>query len=154
SLLDPRAQATLTALEELFEAQYAINRERPPGRGPALGRYANDRCYGGGAWFLAPLAAAEFYFRLAQSLRSGAKMASVPENARFRQRLGAADPAVDGERLARLAGARGDGIMGTVRACTRERGALSEQFDQTTGAQTSAKHLRWSAAAFTSAAAS
>jgi glucoamylase len=154
SLLDPRAQATLTALEELFEAQYAINRERPPGRGPALGRYANDRYYGGGAWFLATLAAAEFYFRLAQALRSGAKMAFVPENARFRQRLGAAEPAVDGEQPARLAVARGDAIMRTVRAYTPQSGALSEQFDQTTGAQTSAKHLSWSYAAFITAAAS
>src|SRR5262249_35802785 len=60
-VLDPKVQATLTALEELFEAEYPINRERPPGRGPALGRYANDRYYGGGAWFLSTLAAAEFY---------------------------------------------------------------------------------------------
>jgi len=55
SVLDPRAQATLGALEELFEARYAINRERPPDRGAALGRYADDRYYGGGAWFLTTL---------------------------------------------------------------------------------------------------
>jgi glucoamylase len=154
SVLDPRAQATLTTLEELFEAQYAINRERPPGHGPALGRYANDHYYGGGAWFLATLAAAEFYFGLAQALRSGAKMAFVPENSRFRQRLGASPPADDGAQLARLAVARGDAIMRTVRAYTPESGALSEQFDRTTGAQTSAKHLSWSYAAFITAAAS
>ena len=40
SVLDPRAQATLTALEELFEAEYAINRERPPGQAAAMGRYS------------------------------------------------------------------------------------------------------------------
>jgi len=154
SVLDPRAQATLTALEELFEAQYAINRERPPECGPAMGRYAQDRYYSGGAWYLATLAAAEFYFRLAYALRSGAQLIRVAENARFRRRLGAAESTVDGEELARLAVERGDSIMRTVRAFTPPGGELSEQFDQTTGVQTSAKHLSWSYAAFITAAAS
>ncbi len=154
SVLDPKAQATLAALEELFEALYAINRERPPGRGPAMGRYADDRYYGGGAWFLATLAAAEFYFKLAQALRSGATIAIVPANSRFRQRLGAAEPVAGGKELALLAVRRGDAIMRTVRAFTPAEGDLSEQFDRTTGAQTSAKHLTWSYAAFLTAAVS
>jgi glucoamylase len=153
-VLDPRTQATLTALEELFEAQYAINRERPPGRGPALGRYASDHYYGGGAWFLATLAAAEFYFRLAHSLRSGAHLPVVPANSRFRLRLGAAEAVPGSAAWARLAIERGDAIMRTVQAFTPGTGELSEQFDRTTGAQTSAKHLSWSYAAFITAAAS
>jgi glucoamylase len=44
--------------------------------------------------------------------------------------------------------------MRTVQAFTPGSGELSEQFDQTTGAQTSAKHLSWSYAAFITAAAS
>jgi glucoamylase len=154
SVLDPKAQATLTALEELFEAQYAINRERPPERGPAMGRYAQDRYYSGGAWYLATLAAAEFYFRLACALRSGAQMTCGAENARFRRRLGAAESTADGEELAALAVERGDAIMRTVRVFTPPGGELSEQFDHTTGAQSSAKHLSWSYAAFITAAAS
>ena len=154
SVLDPRAQATLTALEELFEAQYAINRERPAGRGPAIGRYADDHYYGGGAWYLATLAAAEFYFRLAHLLRSGASLVSVAANAKFRQRLGASGAARQGGDPARLAIERGDAIMRTVQAFTPESGDLSEQFDQTTGVQTSAKHLSWSYAALITAAAS
>ena len=70
SVLDPRAQATLTALEDLFDAEYPINRRRPPERGPAMGRYASDLYYGGNPWYLATLAAAEFYFRLAAALLS------------------------------------------------------------------------------------
>ena len=151
SVLDPRAQATLGALEELFEARYAINRERPPDRGAALGRYADDRYYGGGAWFLTTLAAAEFYFRLAHALRAGARVPSAAANTRFRQRLGTTELA--GERAAVLAVERGDAIMRTVQAFTPESGDLSEQFDQGTGAQTSAKHLSWSYAAFITAAA-
>jgi glucoamylase len=118
-----------------------------------MGRYAHDRYYSGGAWYLATLAAAEFYFRLAQALGSGAGMAVVPANARFRQRLGATEPVADGAELARLALERGDAIMRTVQAFTPESGELSEQFDQTTGAQTSAKHLSWSYAAFITTAA-
>ena len=152
-VLDPRTQATLTALEEQCEAQYAINRARPPDRGPALGRYPSDHYYGGGAWFLATLAAAEFYFRLAGSLRRGAQLAVVPANARFRQRLGVAE-AAGSEEWAHRALERGAAIMRTVQAFTPETGELSEQFDRTTGAQTSAKHLSWSYAAFITAAAS
>ncbi len=153
SVLDPRVQATLTALEELFEAQYAINRSVAPDRGPALGRYAADRYFGGGPWYLATLAAAEFYFRLASALACGAPLASEPENLRFRQRLGVAGGAVGNDEGARRALARGDSIMRTVRDFTPQSGELSEQFDQTSGVQTSAKHLSWSYAAFITAAA-
>ena len=46
-----------------------------------MGRYANDAYYGGNPWYLATLAAAEFYFKLAVALRSGAEM---PETRRER----------------------------------------------------------------------
>jgi glucoamylase len=131
---------------------YAINRGRPADRGPALGRYGGDRYYGGGPWYLATLGAAEFYFRLAQAFGGGTTLASTPENSHFRRRLGA-EGAPDTRELARLALARGDAIMRTVRAFTPESGELSEQFDQTTGVQTSARHLSWSYAAFITAAA-
>jgi glucoamylase len=153
-VLDPRAQATLTALEEFFEAELDVNRELPSTRGPALGRYKGDRYYGGGAWYIATLAAAEFYFRLAQALNGGAQLPVTAENLRFRQRLGAPGPAADGAGLARLAVERGDRFMRTVRAFTPESGELSEQFDRTTGKQTSARHLSWSYAGFITAAAS
>ena len=154
SELDPKAQATLTALEELFEATYVINRNRPEGRGAAMGRYANDRYYSGGAWYIATLAAAEFYFRLAKALGDGAELAVTAANERFRRRLGAADPQPHRGALAKLSLQRGDAVMRTVQAFTPASGELSEQFDQTTGAQTSAKHLTWSYAAFITAAAS
>jgi glucoamylase len=154
SVLDPRAQATLTALEDLFEVEYAINSQRPPGRGPAMGRYANDAYYGGNPWYLATLAAAEFYFKLAAALLSGAKLAATKENARFRRGLIAADGAQEGRAYAAAAIERGDSFMRAVQAFTPASGDLSEQFDRATGAQTSAKHLAWSYAAFLTAAAS
>jgi glucoamylase len=146
TVLDPKAQATLLALEDLFDGEYPINRQRPPDRGPAMGRYANDAYYGGNPWYLATLAAAEFYFRLAVALQSGGRLAATNENARFRERLGANSAAAAVER--------GDTFMRAVRAYAPASGDLSEQFDRTTGAQTSAKQLAWSYAAFLSAAAS
>ena len=154
SVLDPKAQATLAALENLFDAEYAINIKRPPERGPAMGRYANDAYYGGNPWYLATLAAAEFYFTLAIALRSGAEMLTTSENERFRRRLIAADGARENPDFAAAALERGDTFMRTVRAYTPASGDLSEQFDRATGAQISAKHLAWSYAAFITAAGS
>ena len=147
SVLDPKAQATLTALEDLFGTQYPVNQARPADQGPAIGRYATDTYYGGNPWYLATLAAAEFYFKLAIALRSGSEMPMTSDNAPFRERLG-------GETPAQAAFKRGVTFMRTVQAHTPPSGDLSEQFDRTTGAQTSAKHLAWSYAAFITAAAS
>jgi glucoamylase len=121
SVQDPRMHATLARLEELFDAGYAINRNRGVGRGPAMGRYAGDVYYSGGAYYFSTLAAAEFCFRAA---------AQLPE----------ADSWL----------ARGDGFLETVRAYTPANGEMSEQFDQQTGVQRSAQQLAWSYAAFIS----
>jgi glucoamylase len=147
SVLDPRAQATLAALEDLFDAEYPINAKRSRDQGPAMGRYAKDAYYGGNPWYLATLAAAEFYFKLAIVLRSGGEIATTDDNARFRERL-------TGESPTKAAFERGERFMRTVRAYTPPAGDLSEQFDHTTGAQTSAKRLAWSYAALITAAAS
>ena len=118
---DPRMQSTLARLEALFAAAYPINRERPPGKGPAMGRYAGDVYYSGGAYYFSTLGAAEFCYRAA------------------------AGSAAAGDWKQ-----RGDAYLATVRAFTPESGDMSEQFDQRTGEQTSAKHLAWSYAAFIS----
>jgi glucoamylase len=123
---DPRVHATLERLAALFDGEYAINRERPPWRAPALGRYAGDVYYSGGAYYFSTLGAAELCYRAA----SGA------DEARVRNLL-----------------QRGDAFLETVRAFTPPSGDLSEQFDRSSGAQTSAKHLAWSYAAFISAVA-
>jgi glucoamylase len=118
---DPRMQATLARLEALFAAAYPINQDRPPGRGPAMGRYAGDVYYSGGAYYFSTLGAAEFCYRAAAG----------------------SDSAGDWVR-------RGDAYLATVRAFTPESGDMSEQFDRRSGQQTSAKHLAWSYAAFIS----
>ena len=125
SVRDPRMHATLAKLEALFDAEYAINRNRE-GRAPAMGRYAGDVYYSGGAYYFSTLAAAEFCFRAA--LESWA----IGSPAR--------KPLVE----------RGDAFLETVRAYTPPSGDLSEQFDQRTGVQRSAQQLAWSYAAFIS----
>jgi glucoamylase len=119
-----------------------------------MGRYANDAYFGGNPWYLATLAAAEFYFRLAIALKSGGAMPETSENERFRRRLIAADGTQGNPDFAAAALESGDTFMRTVQAHTPAGGDLSEQFDRSTGAQTSAKHLAWSYAALITAAAS
>ena len=91
---------------------------------PLLGRYRGDRYFGGGAWYPTTLAAAGLHYRRAQ--RGGP------------------------HRTAELAS--GDAMMNAIRSVTPPDGALSEQVDRATGAQTSARHLTWSYAAFIAAA--
>lgn len=123
---DPRMHATLSRLEELFAGQYAINAQRPMGSGPAMGRYTGDVYYSGGAYYFSTLGAAQFCYLAACRLSHAA-----------------AQPWLR----------RGDAFLDTVRAFTPPSGDLSEQFDQKTGAQSSARHLTWSYAAFIGATA-
>lgn len=122
SIRDVRMLATLRKLEELFDGLYAINRGQ--NRAPAMGRFASDVYFSGGAYYFSTLAAAEFYFRLAAECTGD---------------------------LARDYFAKGDAFLETVRAFTPASGELSEQFDRNTGQQVSAKKLAWSYAAFVTA---
>jgi glucoamylase len=63
SVHDPRMHATLARLDELFGREYAINRDLPAERRPAMGRYAGDKYFAGGAYYFSTLAAAEFCYR-------------------------------------------------------------------------------------------
>ena len=71
---DQKHKATLAKLDALFGALYPINRDRAA---PALGRYANDTYYGGGAWYAATLAAAEFCYRAGDIGRGDAYLQTV-----------------------------------------------------------------------------
>lgn len=124
SLRDVRLLATLHKLEELFDGLYPINQGRPQDRAPAMGRFASDVYFSGGAYYFATLAAAEFYYRLAAECAG---------------------------ELARSYFAKGNAFLETVRAFTPASGELSEQFDRATGQQVSAKKLAWSYAAFITA---
>jgi glucoamylase len=90
-----------------------------------MGRYEGDTYFSGGAYYFATLGAAELCFLAAASLARGSET-----------------------RTSWVA--HGDAFLETVRVFTPPSGDLSEQFDQRTGEQTSAKHLAWSYAALIS----
>ena len=121
SVQDARVRATFQKLEELFAQEYALNHGRKSGL--VFGRYKGDTYVSGGAYYFSTFGAAEYYYRLA---------AAVPPEA---------------------AGliAQGDAILSRTREFIPVSGDLSEQLDQTTGAQTSAPDLSWSYACFITA---
>ena len=88
------------------------------GQGLALGRYRGDTYFSGGAYFFCSFGAAEFYYKLAAITRDAGLIAS------------------------------GDAILAMARRSIPDTGEIAEQFDQTTGAQTSAKNLTWSYASY------
>lgn len=159
SVLDPKVMATLARLEDLFDASYAINKDRPQGRAPAMGRYAGDNYFSGGAYYFSTLGAAEFYYWLAREIAEGADLPAAAENRECLRHLGVTsdvaglEPQQRRHRHFEACLRRGDQFMATVAAYTPASGELSEQFDQRTGAQTSAKSLAWSHAAFITATA-
>jgi glucoamylase len=63
SIGDNRVAETLHRLEDLFAADYALNREA--GAPLAFGRYKDDTYFSGGAYFFCTFGAAEFYYKLA-----------------------------------------------------------------------------------------
>lgn len=94
---------------------------RKAGAGLALGRYTGDNYFSGGAYFFCTFGAAEFYYKLAAATANASLIA------------------------------KGDAILDMARQSIPPSGEISEQFDQTTGEQTSAKSLTWSFASFLTA---
>lgn len=72
---DCRLSATFAALEKLFAGLYAIN--RGAAHGPAMGRYAGDTYYSGGAYYFSTLGAAEFCYRSGDLWRGDAFLRTV-----------------------------------------------------------------------------
>ena len=159
SIFDPKVQATLAKLEATFATSLALNRMAGREQAPVLGRYPGDVYYGGGAWHLATLAAAELYFRLASGIASGQAFIRTRENEAFyaraahglvkESRQSMAGQAADNAALAFFA--RGDALLATFRRFVPPSGELSEQVDRETGKPASAKNLAWSYAAFITA---
>ena len=123
-----RTVATLEALERAFAA-YPLNQGRQAGvleGGMALGRFIGDVYATGGPWYLCTFAAAELRYRRA---------------------------VVDPGSAATLVAA-GDRTLAAAMATIPPSGALTEQFDPESGAQSSARDLGWSHAALLTAAGS
>lgn len=138
SVMDPKALATLARLEQLFATEYQINQGRASDCAPAIGRYAGDVYYSGGAYYFSTLGAAQFCFRFAEAVGAGAMSAVSKQNrGLLTEMLGEPSQVLDTasveplsrESLFKAALHRGDMFMATVRAFTPASGELSEQFD-------------------------
>lgn len=118
---------SLIAMERAFAREYALNQSAND-FGVAIGRYPEDRYYGGNPWFLTTSAFAEFYYRLAaRALASGSEKA-IADARYFRE--------------------RGDAYLRRVREHSARDGSQSEQFDRNNGFMLSAEHLTWSYSAY------
>jgi len=72
---DVRLSTTLEKLAKLFAQTYPINKGET--RGPAMGRYAGDVYFSGGAYFFATLGAAEYCYRAGDLARGDAFLETV-----------------------------------------------------------------------------
>jgi glucoamylase len=115
SVVDPRVQATLERLEELFAAIFPINRSIAPADAPLLGRFRGDGYFGGGVFLFSAFAAAEIYYRLARHALVEGRLRAEDDNARFLERCG----------LSHLRARAGCGARGRERA-RRDRRRLSQ----------------------------
>ncbi|MCB0357072.1 MAG: glycoside hydrolase family 15 protein [Bdellovibrionales bacterium] len=107
-------------LEQSFRQLYPIN-EQYPHLGTAIGRYPEDKYYGGNPWFLTTLALAEYYYKLAVEMHD-------------RTFVEKADKTL--ERVLFHAG---------------PDGSMAEQMNLYTGFMESARDLTWSYASFITA---
>jgi len=160
--MDPRVQATVRVLEELFRETFPINRNQELGL--AYGRYRGDHYYGGNPWFLITAYYAQFYFRLALSLLDGESLLLNKDNLEFSRALlpessanslesfGLVRPgsAVHNELIANCV-KKADRILARLRAHTPPDGQLYEQFDKVTGKPASSRGIGWSHSALIAA---
>jgi glucoamylase len=158
-VLDPKVIAAFTRLEAPFANEYKINRERAPDCAPAMGRYAGDAYYSDIAYYFSTLGAAQFCCNFAQAVGAGEVVPISTENRMLLADMLAISPDalgitfVEARFTGDLFGAflhRGEMFIAMVRVHAPASGELSEQFDQTSGAQMSAKNLTWSYATFAS----
>ena len=174
TMTDERVLATAAQLAASFQAIYPINSHEMDRDNqkmqPGIGRYPEDRYSGtstteqGNAWFLATNAFAEFYFRCAKTWESQGWIRMTSVNAHFFKRLNLSGKVAirGGERIyssdprfrAVIQSLReqGDGYLRRSRYHGDPSGALSEQFNRTSGYMQSAAELTWSHASMLTAA--
>ncbi|KAL7747175.1 hypothetical protein RI367_007535 [Sorochytrium milnesiophthora] len=152
--------ATAHALKTRFAELYPINSQDNGGNtAPGIGRYPEDRYYGGNPWFLCTLAFAELYYRLLGHARQHNSMTVTTTSLAFYRSLLKDESLETGVynstnarwgRILHSLQAEGDQYIRRVRAHTGVNGAMDEQFDKDNGAMLSAADLTWSYAAFLS----
>lgn len=156
--IDDRALATVARHEEAFRKLYPINR-RPEIPGLGIGRYPEDRWFGGNPWMICTLAFSEFYFLAAKKYRAKGEIAVTPRSLPFLKALNASVELRAGETVSRgdarfpaLVEAihdKADAYIQRVRYHTsRQDGSWAEEMHRETGFKVSAEKLTWNSAAY------
>ena len=159
---DPRVLATARRLRQSFAAGYAVNRDGTPGT--AIGRYPEDRYFGGNPWVLLTCAFAQLDLMAAREFMQNR---AIPVHEADRNFF--ADLLEDADRAGLRAGMtltpenplfakvilglmkESDGYFARVRRHANGDGSLSEQMDRDSGVMTSARDLTWNYASVLSA---
>ncbi|TBR18423.1 hypothetical protein EPO15_15240 [bacterium] len=160
---DPRVLATAYALKRAFKAGYRINQGDQPGT--AIGRYPEDRYFGGNPWVLLTAAFSQLDSMAAREFMQKRAIPVYKEDLAFFADL-LEDPA---DRAALRAGVvltpqdplftklilglmrDSDAYLARVRTHANPDGSLSEQMDRDSGYMTSARDLTWNYASLLSA---
>ena len=168
SVIEDHVLATAQCIRDRFDGLYGVNTSQPGRPGVAIGRYPEDRYDGyrtdseGNPWFLAGNGFAEYYYRVAGTLRARGEIRLTATNLAFFRALLAPGQAATlsegmtlnqwhvlfGTILASLCHEGDDFIRRTL---FHADGALSEQFHRTTGDMTAARNLTWSYSSLISA---
>lgn len=166
SVIDERVLATAAQLETAFHQEYAINQRGLPAT--AVGRYPEDRYYGGNPWVLTIAAFAELNYRLATVLQKRPPASLSPRQvaylrSAFRSQPGlvAMFPKSGRMPLARGSQAhaaivkglieRGDDFIRRIQVHGHTDGGLAEQIRRDNGFMESARDLTWSYSSFLTA---
>lgn len=165
SVVDDRVMATVKLMEEEFGRIYDVNKRGFPA--VAIGRYPEDRYYGGNPWVLSTAGFGEFYYLLAHAVKAQKRMTVNAGQAAFFAHVLRGTPQAQvfanggGELRAGTASfralvnglkARGDDYMKRVQLHGYADGGLSEQIRRDNGNMESAHDLTWSYASFLTAA--
>ena len=164
SVTDSRILATALHIEETFMKLYPINRNS--NYGAAIGRYPEDKYFGGNPWVLTTAAFAELNDRLAVAVATATSFPMTQTHADYFMRVlrlnGTPQTVLAGSDLVlepalrdlivRALVAKAETYLLRIRLHTNSDGSLSEQFRADSGHMLSAVDLSWSYASFLRAA--
>ncbi|KAF3359549.1 hypothetical protein VdG1_02104 [Verticillium dahliae VDG1] len=153
-----RALASHKAIVDSFRSLYSINDGISPSSAVAIGRYPEDVYYGGQAWYLTTLAAAEqLYDALLVWKLQGSITVTEVSLSFFQPHLPSITTGTYDNQTSAYASLTdailtyADGFVKVVANFTPVDGTLDEQFDRNTGEPLSARDLTWSYASFLTA---
>jgi glucoamylase len=162
-VLNPWTIATAGHIKKTFEQAYKINQNGDVGA--LVGRYPEDRYFGGNPWPVTTMALAEYFYRLVGVAREVGEVEVTEANMNFinaalsragHQHLKKSQKILRGDGFfeAALQGIEkfGEDIFRRIRKHVGDNGEMAEQFHRDIGYLTALPHLTWSYSAFIDAA--